>query len=396
MRTNECPACNSEPANHFSLWLSSTGDILTQAMPVKYLPFSRLLTRVGEAGMSALGRIFFTIGRVLNVIKLTSDTSSAVNQRSRLLWEEANRRGIQVEQLLFFGTATDSFRITHTGRTYFFKSLPFMPPGEALRMDDKVHFKKTLLAAGLPAARSFSASSLSDARKILEKLGLVCVKPRSGSNGRHTYPHVRTQSDLAIAWESAKQICAFASVEEHLEGNLCRATCVDGVMHGFLECRYPAVVGDGSSTVRELIEKRNEERPAGVGEIKLSPMHHAYIARRGYDEHSVVPKDELLPLTYRAGPSSGGGNREHGRAIHPSFIEPIERAAKLTGLSIVGFDIIIPDPHAPADSQRWGFVEANSLPWIDLHATPYSGDPIDLSGPVWDLWEARHPARGTR
>jgi hypothetical protein len=115
-----------------------------------------------------------------------------------------------------------------------------------------------------------------------------------------------------------------------------------------------------------------------------------YIKRRGYEPDSVLARGERLQLSYRGGRSVASTNREHGRTIHPSFIPPIEQAAMLTELPVVGFDIIIPDPMKAADAQRWGFIEANSLPWIDLHANPYYGEPIDLSVAVWDMWEAQY------
>jgi cyanophycin synthetase len=303
------------------------------------------------------------------------------------MWLEARRRGIEMRQLLFWGSPTDTFRVRVDGRIHIFKSLP-LPPlhAETLRMDDKIWFKEALAREGLPVPKSSGASNLESAKRALAEFGTVCVKPRSGSNGRHTYPVVKTEEDLSAAFKSVKQICAFASVEEQLEGNLCRATCVGGKLLGFLESNYPTVAGDGVLTIRELVARANAEKPNGVADIVLDDSHTGYIRRRGYELDSVLPSGVSLPLTYRAGASSGGRNRERGRAVHPSFIPIIERAAALTGLSIVGFDLIIPDSEAPAESQRWGFIEANSLPWIDLHAAPFSGEPNDLSAAVWDLW----------
>ena len=295
-----------------------------------------------------------------------------------------------MRQLFLCKKPTDTFEIYVDGKRYFFQSIP-IPPSlskhEALDMDDKISFKRALRACGLPVPKSYSVQSLRRACEVLTELKTVCVKPQSGSNGRHTYPYVKTEADLAHALASATNICALASIEEHLEGNLCRATCVDGTLIGFLESFYPTVVGDGVSTIAELIEKANKEKPERVENIIITPSHEGYIGRRGYALTDILPEGTSLPLSYRAGFGQGGRNREHGRAIHPSFIPLIEEAARTVRLPVVGFDIIIPNPLRAADEQRWGFIEANSLPWIDLHQTPLYGEPINLASAVWDLWK---------
>lgn len=386
-----CTDCGAVQAHHLSLWFASTGDVLFSSSLPKRLPFQTLLAQIGEWAVSLLGHAAFWLAKALRLVSLSDDAEQTTSRRSKLLWLEAKKRGIEMEQLFFLGNPTDTFRVKAGSRYQFFKSLPLLPTSEALQMDDKVLFKKKMRTAGLPVPKSYSVKSMRAAVRALNELSCVCVKPRTGSNGRHTYTHVRTEDALRKALQGVRQICAFASVEEHLEGNLCRATCVDGTLVGFLESHYPTIVGDGSSTIAELIAVKNEQRPEGVSEVVIDDSLEGNITRRGFDLDTVLPEGYTLPLTYRAGAGSGGSNREHGRSIHPSFIEPIEKAAKLTGLHIVGFDIIIPNPQLPAHEQRWGFIEANSLPWIDLHAGPFYGDPIDVSPYVWDLWLKRNP-----
>ncbi len=390
--THGCAACGGAPASHLSLWIGTVADAATLRIPAYRIPFYSFLMRLAEGVVSALGMLCLSIGRALFLVRLSDDPEAAVSSRSKLLMQEAARRGIRMQQVMLAGMPTDLFRASRGRATQFFRSLPLAPEPSALRMDDKVIFKKEMAQAGLPVPKSFGAARLKEARGAFEAVGTACVKPRTGSNGRHTYPNVRTVAELDEAFKGVKQISAYATIEEYLEGNLCRATCVGGVMHGFLESAYPTVAGDGISTIGELIAAANARKLPGVDDIVLDAVNEGFIKRRGYARDSVLPEGTVLPLSYRGGTGAGGSNRERGRNIHPSFIPRIEEAARLTGLSIVGFDLIIPDPEQPADSQRWGFIEANSLPWIDLHASPYYGDPIDLSSAVWDLWLERHGA----
>lgn len=391
-----CDACGSAQASHFSLWLDNLTDAISLRVPLHRFPFYGALMSLAGFILSVLGQLSFFAGRGLLAVSLSNDPETAVSDRSKLLWREAKRRNMDMKQVMLFGSATDTFRVRYAGRTEFFTSLPLSPEPSALSMDDKVLFKAAMSSAGLPVPQSYGVSTFSDARRALSAVTVACVKPRTGSNGRHTYPHVRTEDELSNAYRSVRKIAPFVTIEASLEGNLCRASCVGGTMIGFLECFYPTIVGDGLSTIEELVANANTKKKDRIKDIVLDEVNEGYINRRGYSRDSVLPKGTALALSYRAGMGAGGRNREHGRAIHPSFIPLIEQAARLTCLHIVGFDLIIPDPQQPADSQTWGFIEANSLPWTDLHMAAYEGEKIDLSPAIWDFWTTKTRPRALR
>jgi cyanophycin synthetase len=100
--------------------------------------------------------------------------------------------------------------------------------------------------------------------------------------------------------------------------------------------------------------------------------------------HTVLPKDFILPLTHRTGRLFGGRTRELLGHEHPKLRAYLERAAVLLNTPIVGFDMIIPHPENDPDTQRWGIIEANSLPYIDLHYLPLEGEPSNVAESVWD------------
>lgn len=385
--TRHCDECGMVQGSHVALWIDNLTDAISMNVITPVIPLYAWIMRVDQTILNTIGRTLVWFGTPLGFVTFSKDREKALSHRSRLLWEEARRRGIDMELLCVFGHPTDIFRIRHHGKASYFKSIPVPVPSHALRMDDKVLFKKKMRSAGLPAPRGVSAWRFAQVRTALAQFGTVCIKPRTGSNGRHTYPYVQNETDARTAFHHVHTVAPFASVEEHLEGNLCRATCVDGRLLGFLESEHPTLTGDGTATVRELVARINSMRKEGTAELVLDASLCGYIGRRGYTPDAVVPKGVQVQLTYRGGRSVASTNREYGRNIHPSFIEPIERAATLAELPVVGFDLIIPNPQEPADSQTWGFIEANSLPWIDLHATPYYGEPHDLSGAVWDVWE---------
>lgn len=386
-----CLDCGTLPINHQFLWMTSTADTFLSMLgaPKSLTRVWSVVTRISAGLAAPLWTPLSKVLKALRIISYNDDSAHACTQRSRVVWEEARRRGIPVRQIFLTGVPSEFYEVRIGGVTRLFDSLPIPPHYRtgALWADDKYILKKRFRELHIAVPDSYSVLTLEEAKKVLDLLGVVCVKPRSGSNGRHTFPHVSTIEELERAFRSVKKICRWVVVEQYLEGNLNRATCVDGNLVGFLESSYPTIVGDGSSTVLELVEKENSTKPPGVKDIELSPLHKQYIARRGYTEDSILEADKSLPLIYWAGYGAGGRNWEHGTAIHPEFQKEIERAARATELPLVGFDLIIPDPMKDPHTQVWGFIEANPRPWIDLHLAPLYGTPVNVAARVWDLWE---------
>jgi D-alanine-D-alanine ligase-like ATP-grasp enzyme len=95
----------------------------------------------------------------------------------------------------------------------------------------------------------------------------------------------------------------------------------------------------------------------------------------------------VVPLTHRTGRLFGGETRELLASVHPKLRDTLERAVRTLDVPVVGLDVIIKDPEADPDTQTWGIIEANSLPFIDLHYLPLYGTPSNPAAQVWDLWK---------
>lgn len=389
-RYKHCPECGAVSADHWFTWISSTLEIGLSSLgaPKRLADFFSAASRVFARLIAPVQPVLFSAAEVLHIISRNDDIERTCTKRSRAVWEEARRRGIPMQQLFVFGLPTEFFEAKIYGAKRIFYSLPVPPMFRtgALWADDKHLLKQKCKEEHIAAPLSFSVTNFRGAKRALRELGTACVKPRTGSNGRHTFPHVSTEAELAKAYASAKKLCRWVVVEQHLEGNVGRATCVNGRLVGFLESQSPTVVGNGHSTIRGLIAEKNSTKPDRVADVEITSVHERYIARRGYSLDGVLEAGRELPLIYWAGYGSGGRSTEHGTDIHPELKKEIERAARLTQIPVVGFDLMIEDPKKDPKAQKWGIIEANSLPWIDLHSTPLYGTPVHVAAHVWDLW----------
>lgn len=384
-----CAYCGNNPVPHFLHWYFESVNVLFGPLraALLYNPLALLAKR-------AFGRLPWALGltdllAASGVIGFGDDASACPSGRGQVLWEEAIRRGVVVRELKLFGRRFDTYLASRGGRRVVFSGLP-RPSGYDDRnldtLDDKPAFKRVMAAAGLPVAAGGAASRLPQAERIFERVAKpVIVKPRSGSRGRHTTTYVYTREQLKEAFSVAKQLCYWVVVEEHLEGPVYRGTVVDYRCRGVLRGDSPQVVGDGVRTVAELVAARNAAPHEGSADIVLDGRADRFLARRGQSRSFVPAAGQVVYLSEKVGVSYGGSSSEDFEVCHPETKALFERAARACDDPILGFDFIIPDITKSWREQRCGFIEVNTLPFINLHHHPLLGNPQNVAAAVWDL-----------
>lgn len=386
-----CSACGTSPVNHRLARLTNIIDEFvtktagTFFSPV-HIPYQNTLV---DITYGLLAKFFIITG----LARLSTDREKAATGRSELIWEEAARRGIDMEQLVFRGKYLDQYRAHVNGRWTYFESLP-IPPWLSQRgymwVDDKLLLAERLEAKDIPVPKARCVASWSGAERAFSELAKpVIVKPRLGSRGRHTTTHIHTLAELRLAHDLAKQIARELVIEEHLFGSVCRATIVGGKLVGFFQANPPRVEGDGTHTVQELITEKNAMRHERLGAVEITDDLISCIARRGYTLESVLPENTTLDLSAKTGRFYGGTTKEMLPEVHPKMHEVFEKAAALVDAPVVGFDLITTDPTSDPDSVRWGIIECNSLPFIDLHYYALEGEPNNIAPHIWNLWNKK-------
>lgn len=352
---------------------------------------------------NAVNAGFVGFFRLFGLARFDTNIEKAISGRSKLIWEEASRRGIPMQQVVMFGKHLEQYRAKIGGRWQYFQSLPvpyWLPQKGYDWMDDKFKLASKLEKAGIPAPKVTHANGFRKFRRAFDGFNKpVIIKPRSGSRGRHTTTNIRTEEELRSAYKLARMIAPELVMEEHLFGSVYRATVIGGKLSGFFRADPPQVVGDGTHTVRELIDIKNEKKNADaairekLGNIEVNEDLTSFIARKGYSLDSIVPEGLVLDLSAKTGRLYGGYTREMFPEVHPKMHDIFAKAGDAIQASIVGFDLIIERPTEDPDTQKWGIIEANSLPFIDLHYFALEGTPVNIAKPIWDLWEKKFPLK---
>ena len=389
MPKDPCPYCGNNPVPHFLYWYNETLNILLTPLRQKllYNPFSRWLKK---NNFSALGSgVLFNMGRLFRIITLQPDITKCKVRRAQVLWEEADRRGIKFFELLLFGRPFDSYLAIKNNRKILFSGLP--RPSRQINsildlMDDKWLLKKMLAAKNLPVAEGASCKNFSEALRIFRQVQKpVIVKPRTGSRGRHSTTFIHDERKLYEAFKIAKQLCYWVVVEDQLFGPVYRATVINFELKGVLRGDPPQVTGDGKLTIENLVKEKNSQQHPGVNDIKIDPQSSQFLASQGFGWSTILPPGQTINLSEKIGVSYGGSSAEEKDICHPDNKELFTQAAKVLNDPIVGFDFIIPDITKSFKDQKCGFIEANSLPFINLHHDPLKGQPQNVASAVWDM-----------
>ncbi len=383
-----CSYCGEAPVNHTACYIENLFSHTVDShisWTVKHSP--RFLKNFAN-WVPIL--IFNTLAK-LNLANFSSDIDKAKTFRSRVVWEEAGRRGIAMEQIFIGKKPIDWYRAKLGSKIIYFESIPIQPEFLDLKQDwdNKIVLKKELLKYNIPVPKYIGISPInfSSLEEIFSKLEKpVIVKPLIGSRARHTVTNINSFEHFKKGIAITRQISPYIVVEEHLNGYICRATMVNKILAGFYRGQVPSVFGDGRKTIKNLIEDKNSQTNNRY-HIRIEDELHDHIARLGFTIDDILPEKVSIPLSHRAGQLFGGHTKEMIDELHPSFLPILEKAANIVGLSVIGFDCLIPDPTKPADSQKWGIIECNTLPFIDMHYYALEGKPRNIAGMVWDLWQ---------
>lgn len=390
-----CKDCEPAQESHFLAYTSVVLGWFDE-------PFFRLMEKIFKNSAERLfDKIALPFMKTMVALKLAHFTEKPDEKdswRTKCFWEEAMRRGIRMREF-HMGPIRDSFIAEFGGKTIVFDGLPRQSLSESPSlhwMDDKGIMKAKFTKEGLPVAAGGTAMTKRGAMKIFSRVSKpVISKPNVGSRSRHTMIHLDSPEKLMIGFKKAKKLSPIVVIEEELRGYLFRGTLVGGKLVGVVRRDQPEVVGDGVSTLRELLDKENA-RPERGGplfhKIPVDKEAEEELKRQNISLEDIPAKGRVVTFSQKTSRGVGGTTTEVTSITHPDNKEMLEHVARFLKDSLIGVDFIIEDiTKSWKEEQHSGIIECNSLPFIDLHHYPLFGKKDNVAGALWDLvWPESH------
>ena len=293
------------------------------------------------------------------------EPADGLNPYARIITREARRRGVSVEVL---DAEQNYFALSFGGRTVVCReSLSELTSAIAMsRCDDKRVTHRCLTGAGLSLPEQIQADDVEQNRAFLMRHGRVVVKPARGEQGYGVSVGIKTDEDLEQAIQAAALGGRDVVLEQMVEGHDLRVIVIDYRVVAAAIRRPPEVVGDGMSTLEQLIEKQSRRRQAatdGESSIPLDDETERCVRDAGYALDSVLPAGAALTVRKAANLHTGGTIHDVSDELHPRLVEVAKRAAEVLDIPVVGLDLMVPSVREP---QYW-IIEANERPGLANH-----------------------------
>ncbi len=257
---------------------------------------------------------------------------------------------------------------------------------------NKNRTKAMLHEAGVPVPRGTTVYSEDGLRDAIEELGFPLVtKPLDGNHGKGATIYITNWEDAAAGFKAAQKYSKAVIVEQFIEGFDFRLLVVNGQLIAAAKRTPAAVKGDGISTIKQLIDKVNEDPRRGIGHektltsIKADQHTLDLLAKQGRALDTVLPAGETQYLKSTANISTGGTASDVTDTIHPYNLLLAERVAGIVGLDICGIDLMANDIAVPLNESHGAVIEVNAAPGFRMHIDPTEGLPRNVAAPVVDM-----------
>jgi cyanophycin synthetase len=259
---------------------------------------------------------------------------------------------------------------------------------------DKEDTHNLLNDLGLPVPQQMMVYSERQAVRGARKIGYpVVVKPLNANHGRGVSINLTSDEEIETAFAEALKHGTGRAVliESFITGYDHRMLVVNNELVAVAK-RVPGhVVGNGTSTIEQLIDVVNQDPRRGVGhekvltKLELDNQATRLMEEAGHTKDTVLPSGEAFFLRSTANLSTGGTAIDVTDMVHPDNRDMAIRSIRAIGLDIGGVDFLTDDISKSYKEIGGGICECNAAPGFRMHVAPSEGKPRDVAGKVMDM-----------
>ncbi|MDR6718731.1 hypothetical protein [Paenibacillus sp. 2003] len=313
------------------------------------------------------------------------------NLQNRLIISKAREMGITCEPLL--EGCEDFLKLSVGEKEIIINKTRShrLPLIAGLLAKNKQACNKLLHEQGMPVPSFIVIPEMgSEAVTFLNRYGSIVVKPLDASSSVGVTLDVRTEEELETAIHLASVHGSSIMLQQYVTGIDYRVLIINGEVAAVNQYRPVYVEGDGTSTVRALIEQLNQERMkmTSIGEYEAFPQVDAESERllevlhaqgTTLDEVPAAGEEiELYDLRNSAAGKISEFYKDCTENIHPENAQMIIQAAKTLQIDVAGVDVRCRDIRTPISREEGGILEVNALPDLTHHVFPHGGTTRDV------------------
>jgi len=226
----------------------------------------------------------------------------------------------------------------------------------------------------VPPFHAFRFHDIASAKAFLYSQNAPCVvKPALAcAGGKGVTTHVRTLRDLTRAVLFASAFDPLVMIERQIPGDVYRLLYLDGKLVDAIRRRQPHVVGDGRSTIRELIRAENRRRVETSGKSALKVLVIDFDCRKTLRRSNLtldfVPEKGRVVVVKTTTNESAAHECDSVRKLLDSeLVRECARATEILGIRLAGVDVITQDVGLPLSQCGGAIIEVNASPGLHYH-----------------------------
>jgi len=249
---------------------------------------------------------------------------------------------------------------------------------------DKVHTHRLMHRLGFPSLEFGVVDTPHLAREVARQIGYpVVAKPTDSEGGLGVTVAIASDQELdtAFAFARSKSRIGMVQIEKFIHGDQHRLSVFGGKFKRATQLSAAHIVGDGVSTVEQLIKAENKRRidedaaVQSVLQLEIDSAMIEMLAKQGYGLNDSPPQNVRLQLRQISNIKAGGKLRDVTNLIHPDNIKMAEAIARILSLDGAGIDFITPDISICWRDIKCAILEVNSPPGL---STDYLAEKVIL------------------
>ncbi|MFT2011263.1 cyanophycin synthetase [Pontibacter sp. 13R65] len=257
---------------------------------------------------------------------------------------------------------------------------------------NKNQTKLILEDAGISVPKGRIIYTVKELEEAIDDIGFpIVLKPLYGNQGKGASINIQNWKDALKGLHEAQRYSEAVMAEQYIVGADYRLLVINGKFVAAAKRTPAMVIGDGVSTVQQLVKEVNKDPRRGIGHekalthIKIDKLTRAILREKELTLKSVLPPGEVLYLKNTANLSTGGTATDVTDMVHPFNVQMAERIAGIVGLDICGIDVMTTDIAIPLPETRGAVIEVNAAPGLRMHISPTEGLARNVAEPIINM-----------
>ncbi|MCX7955176.1 MAG: Mur ligase family protein [Bacteroidales bacterium] len=249
------------------------------------------------------------------------------------------------------------------------------------KTDDKYYTQQLLQELSIPVPDSILAKNINDVLNFFhEKQCAIVIKPCKGYRGKKVSVNLKDEHSIIKAYIWTYSYDPEVLVQEYIKGNTYRILVINNKVVAASQLIPPFIIGDGKSTIQELIDKLNNDPLREYGDkgkltkVEIDEDTLKILELNNYNLSSILPENEKIFLKNTGNMRSGATSIDVTENVHPFNCFIAERIAGVFNLDVAGIDIISEDISKPLYENDARVLEINAAPDFRMHINPTIGE----------------------